>query len=92
MAFHLAAAHGRVSLFGLYPQASFSPLEVTRKALQIFGDVGQVTQQFLRSISWLETGMVDLSELVKYRFGLEEAEDAFDAARRGDVVKVIFEP
>ena len=36
--------------------------------------------------------MVDLSELVKYRFALEEAEDAFDAARRGDVVKVIFEP
>ena len=91
LAVKIAAIHGRVTLFGLYPSAEISPLLITRKALIIYGDVGQVTRQFRRSVSWLSTRKINVSKLVKYRFGLSQAKEAFEAAYKGEVPKVVFE-
>ncbi|MCP4402025.1 MAG: zinc-binding dehydrogenase [bacterium] len=87
----LAAPRGRVVLFGLYPEASFSPLQMLRKKLTVHGGVAQVTRQFVRAIDWMETGKVSVRELVKNRFSLDDAERAFETARKGEVAKVIFE-
>ncbi len=91
MSFDLAAPRGRVVLFGLYPEASFSPVNMLRKGLTVYGDVAQVTRQYLRAINWMETGKVSVRELVTNRFSLDEAQKAFEAARKGEIAKVIFE-
>ncbi len=87
----LAAPRGRVVLFGLYPEATFSPLQMLRKKLTMHGDVAQVTRQFARAVTWMETGKVSVRELVKNRFSLDDAERAFETAHKGEVAKVIFE-
>jgi threonine dehydrogenase-like Zn-dependent dehydrogenase len=91
MTVSLAASRGRVVLFGLYPSSNISPLQITRKGLTIYGDVAQVTRQYLRAISWMESGKVSVRELVKNRFNLDQASEAFEAAAKGNVPKVVFQ-
>ena len=87
----LAAPQGRVSLFGLYPEATISPLQICRKGLKVYGDAAQVSRHFLGAIKWMESGKVSVKELVTSRFSLDDAEKAFEAGRKGEVAKVIFE-
>lgn len=87
----IAAARGRVALFGLYPQATISPVQVLRKGLSIYGDVGLVPRQFRRAMNWVANGKVLAQPLINRRFKLEEAEQAFEAQRRGEEIKVLFE-
>jgi len=87
----LAASRGRVVLFGLYPEATFSPVQMLRKRLIIYGDVAQVTRQFVRAINWMETGKVSVQKMIKKRFSLDQAKEAFEAGRQGTIVKVLFE-
>ncbi|MFC1532904.1 zinc-binding dehydrogenase [Thermodesulfobacteriota bacterium] len=91
MAFDLAAPRGRVVLFGLYPEASFSPVQMLRKGLTVFGDVALVPRQFLRAMNWVLSGKVSAQKVITKRFGLDQAEEAFEAGRKGDTVKVLFE-
>ena len=91
LAFELAAARGRIVLFGLYPKASFSPLKVLRKSLTIYSDVGQVSRQFLQAIKWIETGKINVSGIITKSFSLGEAYQAFEAVKKPDMIKVIFE-
>ena len=86
----LAAPRGRIVLFGLYPEAVISPLQVLRKGLSIFGDVALVPRQFQRAINWVSTGKVLVEPIISRTFKLEEAKDAFDAHYRGEEVKVVF--
>jgi threonine dehydrogenase-like Zn-dependent dehydrogenase len=91
MAFDLAAPRGRVVLFGLYPEASFSQVQMLRKGLTVYGDVGQVTRHFLRAINWVETGKVSLGGMISKTFSLDEASHAFEAKKQRGVVNVVFE-
>ena len=91
MTVSLAAPRGRVVLFGLYPSSNISPLQIARKGLTIYGDVAQVTRQYLCAISWLESGKVSVRELVRTRFNLDQAPKAFEAAGKGNVPKVVFQ-
>ena len=91
LAIEVAAAKGRVSFFGLYPEATVSPLTVTRSGLQIFGDVGSLPRYFIRAIRWMKYGKVKASPLATRTFRLEEAKEALEASRLGEVAKVIFE-
>lgn len=87
----LAAAKGRISSFGLYPESNFKPLSVIRKGLTIYGDVAFLQKHFIKAISWLETGKVSGRALVTKRFSLDQAEEAFDAFRHKETVKCLFE-
>jgi len=91
MTFDLAAPRGRIVLFGLYPEASFSPVQMLRKGLTVYGDVAVVSRQFLRAINWIGSGKVDVGGVIGDRFPLEDAREAFEAAGKGEIVKVIFE-
>ncbi len=91
MTFDLAAPRGRVVLFGLYPEASFSPLKLLRKGLTVFGDVALVPRQFLKAMNWVVSGKVSVQKMITKRFSLDQAAEAFAAGRQGETVKVLFE-
>lgn len=91
LTFELAAPRGRVVLFGLYPEATFSPVQMLRKGLTVFGDVAVLPRQFLRAINWMESGKVSVRKMITKRFSLDQAKEAFEAGRQGTTVKVLFE-
>ncbi len=91
LAINLAAARGRVVLFGLYPEATLSPLTLLRSGLTVMGDVAVLPGQFLRAIRWVEYKKVLAEPMITRRFKLEQGKEAFDAFHKGDLVKVLFE-
>jgi len=91
MAFEIAAARGRVVLFGLYPKACFDQVKLLRNKITVYGDVGQVSSQFMQAIKWLETGRVKVGNIITRTFSLGEAKQAFEASRQCDLIKIVFE-
>lgn len=91
MTFEIAAARGRIVLFGLYPKACFDQVKLLRNKITVYGDVGQVSRQFMRAIKWVETGRVEVAKIITKTFSLDEAEDAFKASRECDLIKIVFE-
>jgi threonine dehydrogenase-like Zn-dependent dehydrogenase len=87
----LMAARGRMSVFGLYPEARFQPLALIRKGVTLFGDVAFLTRHFVRAIGWLESDKVSGQALVTRRFRLEQAGEAFEAFQNKETVKCLFE-
>jgi threonine dehydrogenase-like Zn-dependent dehydrogenase len=87
----LAAARGRISCFGLYPESNFKPLVAIRNGLTIYGDVAFVPRHFIRAIGWLESGKVSAKPLVTRRFTLDQAEEAFEAFNHKETVRSLFE-
>jgi threonine dehydrogenase-like Zn-dependent dehydrogenase len=91
LALHLASAYGRVMLFGLYPEATMSPLTLMRSGLTVMGDVAVTPRWYQRAIRWVQYKKVVAEPLVSQRFRLEEAPKAFEAFHEGQSVKVLFE-
>jgi len=91
LAINLAATRGRVVLFGLYPEATMSPLTFLRSGLTMAGDVAVLPSQFLRAIRWVEYKKVLAEPMITKRFKLEQAKEAFEAFHQGELVKVAFE-
>ena len=90
LAVSLAAVRGRVHLFGLYPEATMSPLTLLRAGVTMSGDVATLPRYFLRAMRWVEHKKV-LAEPMVTRFRLDQAQEAFATFSRGDSVKVLFE-
>jgi threonine dehydrogenase-like Zn-dependent dehydrogenase len=90
-AIELASAYGRVMLFGLYPEATISPLTLMRSGLSVMGDVAATPQWYQRAIRWVQNKQVLAEPLITQRFRLEQAEEAFAAFHEGQSVKVLFE-
>jgi len=91
LAVSLAAARGRVHLFGLYPEATMSPLTLLRAGLTMAGDVATLPRYFLRAIRWVEHKHVLAGPMINRTFRLDEAREAFEAFHTGEHVKVTFE-
>ena len=91
MAIEIAGSRGRVALFGLYQEATISPLTLLRSGLSVFGDVGTVQRHILRAIRWVAHKKVQAEPLITRRFSLEECKEAFDSLHEGETVKVLFE-
>jgi threonine dehydrogenase-like Zn-dependent dehydrogenase len=91
LAVNLPAARGRVVLFGLYPEATMSPLTFLRSGLTMAGDVAVVPRQFLRAIRWVEYKKVLAEPMITRKFRLDQAKEGFEAFSQGDSVKVLFE-
>lgn len=91
LAIDVAASKGRISAFGLYPEATIRPIQVIREGLTIYGDVALLQKHFLRAIRWVEYKKVLATPIITKRFKLEQAAEAVAAFRQGDVVKVLFE-
>jgi threonine dehydrogenase-like Zn-dependent dehydrogenase len=86
----LVAPRGRVSPFGLYPEAKFQPIKILRKGITIFGDVASLPRHFMRALSWLETGKISSGPLITRRFSLDDVDEAFRTFYAGETVKVMF--
>ncbi len=91
LAVGLAAARGRVHLFGLYPEATMSPLTLLRAGVTMAGDVATLPRYFLRAMRWVEYKKVLAEPMVTRSFHLDQAKEAFETFRQGDTVKVLFE-
>lgn len=91
LAINMGAAYGRVVLFGLYPEAQISPLNLMRSGLTVMGDVATTNRWFKRAIRWVEYKKVLAEPLITKKFSLEQAHEAFAAFPEGDTAKVYFE-
>lgn len=91
LAISLASARGKVVLFGLYPEATISPLTLLRSGLTVIGDVGVLPGHFLRAIRWVEYKKVLAEPIITRTFRLDQAKEAFNAFSQGELVKVPFE-
>ncbi len=90
LAINLAAAQGRVMLFGLYPEATISPLNMVRNGLQVWADTASIPRWFRRGIRWVEYKKVTAEPIVSRPFRLDEVNEAFEYFKAGDVAKVLF--
>ena len=90
-AIELAGVYGRVMLFGLYPEATVSPLTLMRSGLSVMGDVATAPRWFQRAIRWIQYKKVLAEPLISRKFGLDMAKEAFEAFSDGQSVKVLFE-
>ena len=91
LAIDVAASKGRLSMFGLYPEATIKPLRILREGLTLYGDVALLPRHFIRAIRWVEYKKVVAEPLITKRFTLDQADEAVKTFRVGDVVKVLFE-
>jgi threonine dehydrogenase-like Zn-dependent dehydrogenase len=86
------AVHGRISAFGLYPEAQIKPIGLVRKAAVIYGDVATLTRHFVRAIRWVESKKVLAEPLITQRFKLTtQHKEGLEAFFAGNTVKVLFE-
>lgn len=66
--------------------------QVMMKELQVIGSYGYVSTSWKRCIRLWEERLLDVEGLVSHQFPLEDFRRAFEAARDGSAVKVIFRP
>ncbi len=78
-------------LFGLYPEATISPLSLLRSGLQVWGDVAVTPKWYKKAVRWVEYKKVTAEPMVMRRFTPDQAKEAFDAFHAGDTAKVLFE-
>jgi threonine dehydrogenase-like Zn-dependent dehydrogenase len=90
LAINLAAAGGRVMLFGLYPEATISPLNMVRSGLQVWGETASIPRWFRRGIRWVEFKKVTSEGIVSRPYRLDEVREAFAAFAAGESAKVMF--
>ncbi len=89
-AIDLASAYGRVMLFGLYPEATISPLAVMRRGVTVMGDVAGTLRWYQRAIRWVQLKKITAEPLITQRFRLDQPKEAFSAFREHRSVKVLF--
>ena len=95
-ALELAAPGGRVNFFGGLPRdASRVELDtnlIHYRELVVTGTTANTNEDCREALELVTTGRVDTGALVGARRPLGQAEEAFEAARSGDVMKVVIEP
>ena len=93
---NLAAAGGRINLFGALPSGGtgvqLDANLIHYKELIVTGTTGCSTDDCRRSMALITSGKTDLSNLISGRYGLDRALEAFAAARAGHVLKVVLQP
>jgi len=89
-AIEMAGAYGRVMLFGLYREATVSPLTLMRKGVTVMGDVAGTLRWYRRAIRWVQSKKIAVEPLITERFRLDQARQAFDALHERRSVKVLF--
>jgi L-iditol 2-dehydrogenase len=93
---HLAAIGGRINFFGGLPKdrptITFDANLVHYRELIVTGTTACSTDDCRRSAEIVNSGRIDLSDLISGRFPLARAAEAFAAAEDGRSLKVVLEP
>ncbi|WP_448623522.1 zinc-binding dehydrogenase [Geodermatophilus sp. URMC 64] len=88
---------GRLALVGIptrTPTAEFDVMDVMSRHLTIAGALNGACDPFVdmqNIVQLVEQGRLDLDSQVSHRFPLNEVEDAIDALRGGDVLRVVVD-
>jgi L-iditol 2-dehydrogenase len=92
----LAAIQGRINFFGGLPKdrptINFDSNLVHYKELIVTGTTACSTADCWQSAQIVNSGLVDLSDIVSRRFPLQEAVTAFAAAENRKSLKIVLEP
>jgi L-iditol 2-dehydrogenase len=95
-ALDLAAIGGRINFFGALPKdrpdISFNSNLVHYKELVITGTTACSTADCWQATRIIDSGLVDLSDIISQRFPLKDALKAFAVAEDGKSLKVVLEP
>lgn len=95
-ALDLAAISGRINFFGGLPKdrpsINFNSNQVHYKELVITGTTACSTADCWQAAQIINSGLVDLSDVVSQRFPLKDAVIAFAAAEDRKSLKVVLEP
>ena len=95
-ALNLAAIGGRINFFGGLPKdrptITFDSNLVHYKELIITGTTACSTNDCWQATRIVNSGLIDLSDLVSRRFPLKEAIEAFAAAEDRRSLKIVLEP
>ena len=95
-ALNLAAIGGRINFFGGLPKdkpmINFDSNQVHYKELVITGTTACSTNDCWQASRIVNSGLIDLSDLVSQRFPLRDAVEAFAAAEDRKSLKIILEP
>ena len=95
-ALQLAAIGGRINFFGGLPKdrptIQFDSNLVHYKELRVTGTTACSTDDCRQAAAVVNSGRVDLTNIVSGRFPLESAVEAFEAAEDRSSLKVILEP
>lgn len=94
-ALRVAGIGGRINFFASLPkEKSLIQLDanlVHYRELVLTGSTGSSTRECCRALELIQTGRIDLRELVSERFPLREAPAAFTAARDRKRLKVVLQ-
>jgi L-iditol 2-dehydrogenase len=92
----LAAIGGRINFFGGLPKdrptITFDANLVHYRELIVTGTTACSTDDCRRSAEIVNSGRIDLSDLISGRFPLARVKEAFAAAEDGHALKVVLEP
>jgi L-iditol 2-dehydrogenase len=95
-ALDLAAIGGRINYFGGLPKdrptISFNSNLVHYKELVVTATTACSTADCWQAVQIVNSGLVDLADIVSRRFPLNEAMNAFAAAEDGKSLKIVLEP
>ena len=95
-ALDLAAISGRINFFGGLPKdrptINFDSNQVHYKELVITGTTACSTADCWQAADIVNSGLVDLSDLVSQKFALKDAVQAFAAAEDRKALKIVLEP
>jgi L-iditol 2-dehydrogenase len=95
-ALELAAIGGRINYFGGLPKdrpsINFNSNLVHYKELVVTATTACSTSDCWQAAQIVNSGLVDLADIVSQRFPLKEAVNAFAAAEDGKSLKIVLEP
>lgn len=94
-AMRVCAKRGRVSLFGGLPGDGKGFIDsniIHYKELSVFGAHASTPLQNKKVIDWISTGSLKVKKYITGIYPLREIETAFEAIKRGDVLKAIVKP
>lgn len=92
--FQYLRPRGQYLMFGVAPmtaQINLRPYDVFRNDWHILGSFA-LCYTFQQSISWLETGVIDVSKLVSHTAPLDQFPDLFQKFATGQSLKVHLQP
>jgi L-iditol 2-dehydrogenase len=91
-----AAIGGKINFFGGLPQDNHTVLldtnQIHYREIHVTGTTACSTADCWQSAEIINSGRVDLSELISARFPLGQALDAFSSAENGQALKVVIQP
>lgn len=95
-ALEMAAARGRISLFGGLPRDNsvirFDSNLVHYRELIVVGAYGSAPRHNREALELISTGAVEVEDLITHRVPLDRVRDAIDIVTSGEGLKVVVEP